>query len=76
MGFSINIARKGAWTFTKDYHASTDKAALLVVRDGKVAKIGELVKFTKSKFITFVVKIVRLLEKKDVNEIMDILEGK
>lgn len=76
MGFSINIAREGAWTFTKDYHASTDKAALLVVRDGKVAKIGELVKFTKSKFITFVVKIVRLLEKKDVNEIMDILEGK
>jgi hypothetical protein len=75
MGFSINVAREGAWKFTKEYHSATDKKALLALRDAKVAKIGELVKFTKSKLITFVVKIVHLLEKKDVNTIMDILEG-
>jgi hypothetical protein len=75
MGFSINIAREGAWKFTKEYHATEDKEALLSERDGKIAKIGELVKFTKSKLVSFVVKIVRLLEKKDVNTIMDILEG-
>ena len=75
MGFSINIAREGAWKFTKEYHASHDKASLLMERDKKVATIGDIVKFTKSKFITFIIKIVRLLEKKDVNKIMDILEG-
>ena len=57
MGFSINVAREGAWKFTKEYHSATEKKALLALRDARVAKIGELVKFTKSKLITFVVKI-------------------
>ena len=75
MGFSIIGAREGAWKFTKEYHRSNDQTSLLMKRDKKVAKIGDIVKFTKSKFITFIVKIVRLLEKKDVNTIMNILEG-
>ena len=75
MGFSINVAREGAWKFTQEYHAAINKGALLEIRDDKVSNIGNLLKLTRSKLVTFLVKIVRFVEKKDVNKIMDILEG-
>lgn len=75
MGFSINIARKGAWKFTKDYHESLNKPELTTVRDKKVAGIGGLLSTIKSKWVAFVIKVVHFFEEKDVQKIMDRLEG-
>jgi hypothetical protein len=75
MGWSINIAREGAWKFTKDFHATADKKQLTIERDASVAKIGQLLSTTKSVWLGLVVKVVRLFEEKDVNKIMNSLEA-
>jgi hypothetical protein len=73
--FSIQIARKGAWKFTKEYHISTNKEDTLQNRDGKIANLAEHLSRPKNTWINFLIWVIHLFEKKNNQEVMDILEG-
>ncbi len=65
--FSMEVARDGAWKFAVEYAETPEKdqPSLLVVRDDKVAKIGNLV-ISPGYIVGAIFKIIRLGEKGSV----------
>ena len=74
--FSINVARDGAWIFANTYHVSIDKQLAFERRDHVIGQLATKLYTTRSRFLRFVIKIIRWFETKNVNKVVNALGGK
>ena len=74
--FSINVARDGAWIFANTYHVSVDKQLAFERRDQVIGQLAAKLYTTKSRFLRFVIKILRWFETKNIDKVVNALGGK
>jgi hypothetical protein len=74
--FSINVARDGAWIFANTYHVSIDKRLAFERRDQVIGQLAAKLYTIKSRFLRFVIKIIRWFETKNINKVVNALGGK
>ena len=74
VGFSINVARDGAWLFANQYHISPNKLNELNTRDTIIATLAEKLINQKSWVLKYLVKAIYFFEKKDVPQIVSVLK--
>jgi len=72
--FSIVTARDGAWRFAKAYASAPDKALAIQQRDTKIASLARRLTNT-GKWLTFLIRIIRLGEYRSLQANMDRLAG-
>jgi hypothetical protein len=63
-GFSIQLARDGAWKFANEYHISVDKALVITERDRVVASFGEKIRRPSGRISSFLLGLLRANESK------------
>lgn len=73
LNFSIQLARDGAWKYAGEYYAAFDRPALILDRDGNIAKLAFKL-INPGKFLLFIVKLVGFAEWKSVSRTMDQLD--
>ena len=73
LNFSIQLARDGAWKYAGEYYQAIDRQALVLDRDENIAKLAKKL-INPGKFLSFMVKIVGLVEWKSVSNTMDQLD--
>lgn len=71
--FSIEIARDEAWLFANAYHEATDKEASLHERDTAIGALALRIANIKSRFLRWVVRLIRWFESKNVARIVEVL---
>jgi len=73
VSFSINVARDGAWLFANQYHSTTDKAQVIDLRDEIIAALAVKLTTTKSRWLRYVIRIIRFFEMKNVAKVSEML---
>lgn len=73
--FSISTARDGAWSFAEELSGkqNMDYENCIAARDERIQQLGKSIAKPHGFLLKFVVKIIRLFEKKDINKIIKIL---
>jgi hypothetical protein len=73
--FSISTARDGAWIFAQElsHKTGTDYETCVVARDGRIAQLGNSIAKPHGFLLKFIIKLIRLFEKKDVVKVSKIL---
>ncbi len=71
--FSIEIARDEAWRFALKYHEAADKTKCIADRDRSIARIAKGLIHTKSRWLRWVLKVIRWFERKNVAQIAEAL---
>jgi hypothetical protein len=75
-GFSIQIARDGAWKFASEYHNCMDKAISIAERDRVIASLGEKIRQPGGRTSRFVLGLLRATESKQFLAAIKILSKK
>lgn len=70
-GFSIEVAREAAWTFSMEHYLSKDKGKTIKGKDGKVAKYAEQLYEPNNRWVKLVIKGMKLLERKSTTQVID-----
>lgn len=73
LNFSIQVARNGAWKYAGEYHSDPNKDFQVSDRDKNISTLARKL-INPGKLLTFLVKIVCLLEWKSVGKTMDQLD--
>lgn len=74
LNFSITVARDGAWKFANDFYNHTDKDHCIIQRDERIEAISYKLIHT-GKWLSFLIKIIRLGEFRTEKRNMEILES-
>jgi len=75
VSFSINLARDGAWWFANSYHGSTNHLQDIKERDISISGIATKLTTTKSRFLRWTVRAIRLFETKNVGKVVGVLNN-
>ncbi|MEP6950073.1 MAG: DUF5995 family protein [Ginsengibacter sp.] len=75
--FSISMARDGAWSFAQELNGKTgaDYENCIRTRDERIAQLGSSIAKPHGFLLKFIVKLIRLFEKKNVSNIIKLLGG-
>ena len=73
VSFSIEVAREEAWRFANQYHKAPHKASFITERDQSIARIGNKIAVTKSRFLRWILRFVKWFESKNIHKIARIL---
>lgn len=73
--FSITIARDGAWKFAEELSGKieADYENCILERDQRIQQLGISIQKPQGFFLRFIVRLIRLFEKKKVKSIIDLL---
>jgi len=73
--FSISTARDGAWIFAQELNDKTgqDYENCIRARDARISQIGNSIATPRSFLLKFIVKMIRLFEKKNVAAVIKLL---
>lgn len=72
-GFSIEVAREAAWTFALETYVTKDLDKTIKEKDAKVANYAKELSQPSNGWIQFVVKIMKMLERKSTGDVVDLL---
>ncbi|MGN6530817.1 MAG: DUF5995 family protein [Ginsengibacter sp.] len=72
VGFSISTARDGAWSFAEDLSnkKDADYESCVNARDQRIAQLGNSIANPKGFLLKGIVKLIKLFEKKNVEEVI------
>lgn len=75
-GFSIQIARDGAWKFANEYHNCADKTKAIAERDLVIAALGAKIRQPGGRISAFVLRMLRATESKQFLHAVKLLSKK